>query len=176
MTASANPRPRSVFWISVFSVISAVIALVWSAAWSSGLPHDTYETYMFVGNWLVLPLYALLLVATVGLFRGRRWGLTWMLRWALIATAFEIIQVILVFAWIAPLATPHDLGLDKMFNQPGVSAADVKEELEDFAGPDYTQWIVKFTTSVEVLSMLSLSLWALWSLNRPTVRRFFQSP
>jgi hypothetical protein len=155
-------RPKSLHSLAVFGILTAVISLysVFSSVGSSG-PHDAYQTFSRVFDVLGLPLNAILLVASIGMFGPPKlWAKIWMLRWAGLVTVYETLMLLIAVVWIGPRATAIDIGLsaDEMSQLNGMFSAN------QAIGLEYTvYWI----------SMISLVVWAWWVLTRPTGQNYF---
>jgi hypothetical protein len=173
--AGPSRLPRPVAWLAAFGLITAGLALYYTSAFESFGTRDAYDIYDHITSWLVLPLYLALTAASIGVIIGRDWARILMLRWALVATIYELLQTLVVVLWIGYHATPADLGLEKLAGDAGMSISDLTSSLQGFLGDNYLALTVQGTALTELISILSLTSYAYWVLTRPAVRNYFKA-
>jgi|GEM_PF-6736648 len=164
----AFSRPKSLYWICICGVVTAAWVVVTSIL-SPALPTrsmTTYQMFNLVCGWVAFPMYVMLLAASLGSWYAKSWGWIWMIRWAVIATLYETLQMAIVFMWFASRVTMKDVPSDLsdamgqaggMFSSSGNIAA----------------LTVEMGSALEWLSILSLSVWAYFAFRGQTVRAFF---
>ncbi|HUB26146.1 MAG TPA: hypothetical protein VL992_12015 [Tepidisphaeraceae bacterium] len=156
------PRPGQIKWLCFFSLLSAVIGLVWSDAYTPFTnPIDAQQIYTRLWGVVGLPLDSLLLVATLGLWYRKTWSKVWLIRWSLLELVYSTIQLVVGVTWIAPHANLAGAGEDgALINQyyPGLASA-----------------VASIGAAVTWISALSLALWVLWALTRPNFGEYFET-
>jgi Na+/H+-dicarboxylate symporter len=159
----SQERPRSIAWITFFSVISAAWGLYYSDIWTTlPSPYDRYQIFTRITAFISFPLDALLLVTSIALLtRNREWGRKWILIWAAIATIYQTAVVFITMLWIAPMATTGDVPPEMAQALPLISWTPGQA----IDGDATFAW----------LSILFLTTWIGWTLTRPKIKVYFQA-
>jgi hypothetical protein len=162
MSKPSEKYPRSVSWISIFGCLSALYGLYYSDIYSTfPSPYDRYHIFAKIFAYLAFPQDALLLITSIAILTPyKALGRRWILWWAVIATVYQVLVVLITMWWIAPTAT----------------VSDVPRELADMLpmiGSSPGQAISGDATFA-LISILFLTTWIGWSLTRPAMLAYFE--
>lgn len=161
-----EPRPKSIKLIAFFGILSAVVGLIFSAAWPA-LPehHDSHDLFSRIWGIVGLPLDAALLIGSLGILWAKLWARRCLMRWAIFAAIYSTVQLAVTILWIAPHATSRDAGMSDL----GDVAAQLGPQFSDLYST-----IVSAGAWILWISNMSLVVWIPWVLTRPKIRPFFE--
>jgi DNA-directed RNA polymerase subunit RPC12/RpoP len=165
---NVKPRPIALVWLAVFGLLTAAPTLWYSSAWSLPTGSQTsFQIFERVFDYLDVPLNLLLLAASIGvLLPPKPWARQWMLWYAVVATGYETVQLLIVYLWIGAGTTPADLGGDRVEILDSLKGAGIEITASSYVNSLYALYWV---------SILSLTTYAYWVLTRPHVRRYFEA-
>jgi hypothetical protein len=154
-------QPKSILWITFFSVISALWGLVFSDLWTTMPSHDRYHVLARIFAVLNLPLDSLLLVTSIALLTPQRaWGRKWIVLWSVAAFALQTVSLLTTVLLISPTATTQDIPSDLVDALPVIGGT---------AGE-----MVSYDATFAWLSILFLSSWIYWTLTRKKILPYFE--
>jgi hypothetical protein len=160
--ATPDKYPRSVTWISIFGCLSALYGLYYTDLWTTfPSPYDRYHLFTKIFAFLSFPQDALLLITSIAILTPyRRWGRRWILYWAVIATVYQTLVVLITMWWIAPVATAEDMPKELAELLPMVGGTPGQA----ISGDATFAWI----------SILFLTTWIGWALTRKPMIAYFE--